>query len=96
MRTGSGASGLQVIAAVSVIASSFAGKAIQAAFFYDLSGQTFTRYVISVDVYLLLFLGVGVFYARAVAVGGMGPAIIGVYSPAKIALVSLSIRATPC
>ena len=55
--------GLQVIAAVSVIASSFAGKAIQAAFFYDLSGQTFTRYVISVDVYLLLFLGVGVFYA---------------------------------
>ena len=54
---------MQVIAAVSVIASSFVGKAIQAAFFYDLSGQTFTRYVISVDVYLLLFLGVGVFYA---------------------------------
>ena len=55
--------GLQIIAAISVIASSFVGKAIQAAFFYDLSGQTFARYVISVDVYLLLFLGVGVFYA---------------------------------
>ena len=55
--------GLQVIAAVSVIASSFVGKAIQAEFFYDLSGQTFMRYVLSVDVYLLLFLGVGVFYA---------------------------------
>ena len=55
--------GLQVIASVSVIASSFVGKAIQAAFFHDLSGQTFMRYVISVDVYLLLFLGVGVFYA---------------------------------
>ena len=55
--------GLQVIAAVSVIASSFVGKAIQAAFFYDLSGQSFARYVLSVDLYLLLFLGVGVFYA---------------------------------
>ena len=55
--------GLQVIAAVSVIASSFVGKAIQAAFFYDLSGQSLGQYVLSVDVYLLLFLGVGVFYA---------------------------------
>ena len=55
--------GLQVIAAISVIASGFAGKAMQAAFFYDLSGQGFWRYVLSVDVFLLLFLGVGVFYA---------------------------------
>ena len=55
--------GLQLIAAVSVIASSFVGKAMQAAFFYDLSGQGFWRYVLSVDVFLLLFLGVGVFYA---------------------------------
>ena len=54
---------MQVIAAVSVIASSFVGKSIQAAFFHDLSGQSFGRYVLSVDVYLLLFLGVGVFYA---------------------------------
>ena len=55
--------GLQVIAAVSVIASSVVGKAIEAAFFYDLSGQGFRSYVLSVDLYLLLFLGVGVFYA---------------------------------
>ena len=55
--------GLQVIAAVSVIASSVVGKAIEAAFFYDLSGQGFMSYVLSVDLYLLLFLGVGVFYA---------------------------------
>lgn len=55
--------GLQIIAAASVIASSFVGKAMQAAFFYDLSGQGFWRYVLSVDVFLLLFLGVGVFYA---------------------------------
>ena len=55
--------GLQAIAAVSVIASAFAGKAIQAAFFFDLSGQGFRAYVLSVDVYLLLFLAVGVFYA---------------------------------
>ena len=55
--------GLQVIAAVSVIGSSFVGKAIQAVFFYDLSGQGFRSYVLSVDLYLLLFLAVGVFYA---------------------------------
>ena len=55
--------GLQVIAAVCVIGSSFVGKAIQAVFFYDLSGQGFWRYVLSVDVFLLLFLAVGVFYA---------------------------------
>ncbi len=55
--------GLQVIAAVSVIASSFFGKAVQAAFFYDLTGHTFRQYVLSVDVYMILFVGVGVLYA---------------------------------
>lgn len=55
--------GLQVIAAVSVITSSFVGKAMQAAFFYDLSGQSFRAYVLSMDIYLLLFVVVGVFYA---------------------------------
>lgn len=55
--------GLQVIAAVSVIGSAFAGKAIQGLFFYELSGRGFGDYVLSVDVYMLLFLAVGVFYA---------------------------------
>ena len=57
--------GLQAIAAVSVIASSVVGKVIEAAFFYDLSGQAFRQYVLSVDLYMVLFLAVGVFYAVA-------------------------------
>ena len=55
--------GLQVIAAVSVVTSSAVGKAMEAAFFYDLSGRGFREYVLSVDVYMLLFIVVGVFYA---------------------------------
>ena len=55
--------GLQVIAAMSVVTSSVTGKAMEAAFFYNLSGRGFREYVLSVDVYMLLFLVVGVFYA---------------------------------
>ncbi len=55
--------GLQAIAAASVISSYFIGKVVRGAVIHDLSGQVLWRWVFSFDLFVLLFLGVAVFYA---------------------------------
>ena len=57
--------GLQVIAASSVVLSYFVGKVIRGALIHNLSGEILWRWVFSFDVFILLFLVVGVMYAVA-------------------------------
>ena len=57
--------GLQAIAAASVIASFVIGKVFRGAVIHGLSGEVLWRWVFSLDVFLLLFLVVGVMYAVA-------------------------------
>ena len=54
---------LQIIAATSVVGSFIIGKVFRAMFFLDLSGQDLWRWVFSFDIFLALFLIVGVMYA---------------------------------
>ena len=56
---------LPVLAALSIslVASFIIGKIIRATFFFDLSGQNLWRWVFSFDIFMVLFLAVGVIYA---------------------------------
>ncbi|MFQ5934431.1 MAG: hypothetical protein ACE5KI_07290, partial [Dehalococcoidia bacterium] len=57
--------GLQAIATASVIASFFIGKVFRGAVIHDLPGDVLWDWVFSFDIFLLLFLVVGVMYAIA-------------------------------
>ena len=55
--------GLQIVAAVTVVASYFVGQVFRGLFIHNLPGRILDDYVLSVDIFMLLALAIGVMYA---------------------------------